>query len=152
MASQWHHARFSWLPAHTRVRRGTMARVLLFAEFLLGFLGYGPEVYDARVYIHFLVGLPFAHVELVGDNAGTHFELLEKLRAQPEVDVRQGVDRHEGGIAEVAIEEVLLDEPYVVGDAGLACILLGFFDPVGVDVDAGATGDAELLGGRDHDA
>src|ERR1019366_2457209 len=132
--------------------RGTMPQVLLFAEFLLGFLGDGPEVYDPPVYIHFLVGLPLAHVELVGDNAGTHFQVLEKLRAKLEVDVRQEVERHDGGIVEVGIEQVLLDEPHAVGDAGLACILLGFFDSVGVDVDACAAGDAELLGGHDHDA
>src|ERR1019366_3851790 len=84
--------------------------------------------------------------------AGTHFQVLEKLGAQLEVDVRQEVERHDGGIVEVGIEQVLLDEPHAVGDAGLACILLGFFDSVGVDVDAGAAGDAELLGGHDHDA
>src|ERR1019366_1190333 len=90
------------------------APVLLFAEFRLGFLGDGPEVYDAPVYIHFLVGLPLAHVELVGDNAGTHFQVLEKLGAQLEVDVRQEVERHDGGIVEVGIEKVLLDEPHAV--------------------------------------
>src|ERR1035437_2163649 len=46
--------------------------------------------------------------------AGTHFQVLEKLGAQLEVDVRQEVERHDGGIVEVGIEKVLLDEPHAV--------------------------------------
>ena len=78
-------------------------------------------------------------------------ELLQQLRAQLQVERRQQVERHDRRLADVALEQVLMQDLDPVGHAVLRDVLVGFLDALRVDVDADAAR-AELLRRGDDDA
>src|SRR5512134_3255681 len=97
----------------------------------------GPQIERGGAHLLHAVGLPVAHVEAVRNDAGAGPELADQPGAQLQIEPRQEIERHDGRIAEVDLEQVLVDESHAPGDAGLARICVRLPDALRVDVDAG---------------
>ena len=96
------------------------------------------------------LGLPVPHVVVVRDDPGAGLQVPQQLGAEPEVHRGQEIQGDHGGLPDVGVEDVALDEAHAVGHASLPRVLVSLPDPPGIDVDARAPG-AKSLGGGDDD-
>src|SRR5262245_57800253 len=63
------------------------------------------------------LGLPGAHVEVVRHDAAARGELGEELRPQAAVQIGAEIERHDGRVAQIRLEDVLLDETHAVAQS-----------------------------------
>ena len=96
----------------------------------------------------FLLRLPIAHIEGVGNDPRTRLQLLEQLGAQLQIDIGQQKQGHHGGLVKVGLEQVVFLEANQVLHAGLLGVLPGLADAHRVDIDPHAASPVSL-GGRD---
>lgn len=96
------------------------------------------------------IGRPVAHVEMVGDHPRTGPELPEQLGPQLEIHRLEEVEGHDGGGAQVHLEEVALDEADPVLDARPAGVAPGDRDQGVLELDPHAR-HSVAGGGQDRD-
>src|SRR5690606_34482002 len=101
--------------------------------------GNHPVEHPVRAYALSALRMPISHIVVVGNHPGAWSQLAQQPATQPQVDLRHQIERNHRGLAEVGVEQVLLDDLHAIGHAGLTCVLVGFSDPLGIDVDAHAT-------------
>ena len=94
--------------------------------------------------------LPVAHVEIVRDDACTRPQLAHELRPQSLIHVVRQIERHDSGVREVGLEQVVGAKRHPVADAGLPRQLRAVRHQPGIDLDADPAR-AEITRGRDHD-
>ena len=74
----------------------------------------------------------------MGDDAGAGLQFPGKLLLDVAQHARQEIQGDDGGLADIRLEEVALDELHAIGDAHLLRVLVGELDELGIDVDAHA--------------
>ena len=97
------------------------------------------------------VGLPVAHVEIVGDDTYARRQLAQELGAQPQIHIVAQVERHHGGARQVGDEQVLPEERDARAHPGRQRRVTTDVDQLGIDLDADAAR-AEVAGGGDDHA
>jgi hypothetical protein len=81
---------------------------------------------------------PARHVERVRDDARARLQLGNEARLQLPEKLGKQVDRDDGGLGNIGLERVVVDEPDLVGDPCRARVLAGPGDEAGVVIDAEA--------------
>src|SRR5690349_23996412 len=77
-----------------------------------------PQIDVTSLYDLFALGLPIAHIEAVGNDSRAGLELFHQLGLEADVHVGQQIERHHRSVCDVGLEEVVLFECHLVGDAG----------------------------------
>ena len=98
---------------------------------------HDPEIDAGAADLAGAVMRPFAHVEIVADDARAGPHLGEHARAQAEVDLRQQIERERRRRRAIGVsEQILAAEDDAVGDAGGAGVGGRLAHPGRIDVDA----------------
>src|ERR1022692_3637812 len=98
----------------------------------------------------FFVRLPIAHVESIGNDPGTRFQLSEQLWTQTQVDLLEEKQRHDAGVTNSSLEQIILFEADQIFHARFLGVLFRIVNTLRVDVDAYAVRPVDL-GGRNND-
>ena len=85
------------------------------------------------------------------DDTGPGPQLALQLRHQLLIEPCEQEQRDDGRLADVGLEQVLLNEPDAIADAGLRQVVVRFPDANGIDLDADSAR-AVLCGGANRDA
>ena len=88
----------------------------------------------------------------MGDDARAGFQLAQEFGPELFHEIRQDVERYDGGLANVGLEHILLDEFSAIADRFVARVAGGELDQLGIDVDAETVGVKLLRRGDDHPA
>src|SRR5215831_3854977 len=101
---------------------------------------------------YFLFRLPVAHVEGVGYEACTGFQIAQQLRTELKVYRREQEQRDHGRGANFGLEQILFLELHQVFHARFLRVLASFLDPLRVDINTDAVSAVRLCGGDDDAA